>query len=84
LINRRQERPFDHTKFGQEIPRVIHRRCDHKLALVIDPTDRELNELEQMLANRPNCSRWSPGDGPIMAVVVSAGNTRNEEPNTLV
>jgi hypothetical protein len=44
-------------------------RCNHPLAVLIDPTDRELRELEQMLATCPVCSQWSPGDGPIMAVM---------------
>ncbi|MGH7793571.1 MAG: hypothetical protein ACREQ2_01505 [Candidatus Binatia bacterium] len=58
-------------------------RCNHPLAVVIDPTDRELGELEQMLAQCPNCSRWSPGDGPIMAVVSSHHDAGNEEPKEL-
>jgi hypothetical protein len=48
---------------------LIHRRCD-------------LKELEQMLANCPNCSRWSPGDGPLMAVIVSARNPDEENTDT--
>ncbi len=73
------------TNSGQDVPRAINQRCNHKLALLIDPTDRELHELEQMLASCPNCSRWMPGDGPIMAVVMSRGkNAGNEVPHELV
>jgi len=46
-------------------------RCNHPLALLVDPTDKELQELEAMLARCPNCSRWMPGDGPIMATPTS-------------
>jgi len=53
-------------------------RCNHPLAVVIDPTDLELNALETMLAQCPNCSRWMPGDGPIMAVLLSGDHTRHE------
>jgi len=67
------------TKAEKEIPPLIHRRCDHALALVNDPMDRELKELEQMLANSPNCSRCSPDDGPIMAVVVSERSPHQED-----
>jgi len=51
---------------GSSLP---EQRCSHRLAVVIDPTDRELRELEAMLARCPNCSQWVPGDGPIMAVL---------------
>jgi hypothetical protein len=51
---------------------------------VIDPTDLELEKLEKMLAECPNCSQWSPGDGPIMAIVASRDNTPEEEPKELV
>jgi len=47
--------------------RIAARRCNHPLAVMVDPTERELRELEAMLAQCPNCSRWTPGDGPIMA-----------------
>ena len=57
--------------------------CNHPLALVIDPTARELNELEQMLAQCPICSRWSPGDGPIMAVVSSGETPTADGPKDL-
>jgi len=63
----------------QENSRSAPHRCNHPLAVVIDPTDREISELEQMLAQCPNCSRWSPGDGPIMAVVSSHSEAGNEE-----
>jgi len=59
-------------------------RCNHPLAFVIDPTAREISELEQMLANCPNCSQWSPGDGPIMAVVSSHNDAGKEEPKEIV
>ena len=52
----------------------LKQRCNHSLAVVVDPTDRELHELEAMLAKCPNCSQWQPGDGPIMAVLSSHGN----------
>ena len=69
-----------HTgKIDQATERAVKQRCDHGLALVIDPTENELRELEQMLANCPHCSRWIPGDGPIMAVVVTRENTGNDE-----
>jgi hypothetical protein len=55
--------------------RVATRGCNHPLAFVIDPTESELRELEQMLANCPSCSRWSPGDGPIMAIVSTGDAT---------
>jgi len=37
--------------------------------------ERELKELETMLADCPNCSQWHPGDGPIMAVLTSGKNS---------
>lgn len=46
--------------------------CNHPSAVLFDPSDKELSELEAMLARCPVCSRWSPGHGPIMAVVSSA------------
>lgn len=69
---------------GREAPRAVKQRCNHGLAVAIDPSANELSELERMLANCPNCSRWSPGDGPIMAVVKSGKITGNEEPHELV
>lgn len=67
-----------------EFPPAVQQRCNHGLALLIDPSDNELRELEKMLAKCPNCSGWSPGDGPIMAVILSRESADNEEPNTLV
>jgi hypothetical protein len=54
-------------------------RCDHRLAVVVDPTDGELLELEAMLAKCPNCSQWLPGDGPIMAVLSSNEHSNRKE-----
>jgi hypothetical protein len=54
-------------------------RCNHRLAVIVDPTDPELRELEAMLARCPNCSQWMPGDGPIMAVLSSDENTTYKE-----
>ncbi|HMA80778.1 MAG TPA: hypothetical protein VKR81_07800 [Candidatus Binatia bacterium] len=54
------------------------------MAVAIDPSANELSELERMLANCPNCSRWSAGDGPIIAVVKRGRITGNEEPHELV
>jgi hypothetical protein len=53
-------------------------RCNHPLAVLVDPTEAELRELERMLAQCPHCSRWAPGDGPIMAIVVSRDDARQE------
>ena len=54
-----------------EIQRPVTPRCNHPLAVIVDPTERELKDLETMLAHCPNCSQWHPGDGPIMAVLSS-------------
>ena len=54
-----------------DIRRPIAERCHHPLAVIVDPSERELTELENMLARCPNCSQWHPGDGPIMAVFTS-------------
>ena len=51
--------------------RPIAERCHHPLAVIVDPSERELTELENMLARCPNCSQWHPGQGPIMAVLTS-------------
>src|SRR6266545_7445033 len=59
------------------------RRCNHPLAVVVDPTDGEICELEAMLAKCPNCSRWLPGDGPIMAVLSSDENNIHPDPKNL-
>jgi hypothetical protein len=58
-------------------------RCNHPLAVVVDPTDGELRELEAMLAKCPNCSRWLPGNGPIMAVLSSDENSIPHDPKEL-
>lgn len=59
-------------------PRSGGDRCNHPLAVVVDPTERDLRELERMLAQCPVCSRWAPGDGPIMAVLSSRISDRSE------
>jgi hypothetical protein len=64
---------------SQEPTKPIKQPCRHPLALVIDPTDGELRELEAMLAKCPNCSRWAPGDGPIMATLSSTDKFRDFE-----
>jgi hypothetical protein len=51
--------------------------------VVVDPTDGEIRELEAMLAKCPNCSRWLPGDGPIMAVLSSDENSIHPGPKEL-
>jgi hypothetical protein len=38
-------------------PDHAEHRCNHPLAVVVDPSDRELRKLEQMLAQCPVCSR---------------------------
>lgn len=51
-------------------PFPIDQRCNHPLpAVLFEPTDEQLSDLEAMLARCPVCSRWSPGDGPIMAII---------------
>ena len=59
-------------------PRIVDQQshpanpgCNHPLAVLFDPSDAEMSRLEQILARCPGCSRWSPGDGPIMAIVSS-------------
>jgi len=59
-------------------------RCNHPLAFVIDATEREISELEQMLANCPNCNRWSPGNGPIMAIVTNRQRLQDRGSKKLV
>ena len=54
--------------------------CNHPLALVVDRTERELRGLEVMLSNCPNCSRWTPGNGPIMAVLSSTESQDHKAP----
>jgi len=58
----------------QDSVRITDRHCNHPLAVVVDATDRQLRELEAMLAQCPNCSRWTPGDGPIMATLPGQRN----------
>ncbi len=53
-------------------------RCNHPLAVLVDPTEPELRQLERMLAECPNCSRWTPGDGPIMAILLTRESIRQE------
>jgi len=60
-----------------------HQHCNHPLAVVIDPTARELSDLDVMLAQCPICSQWSPGDGPIMAIVSSEKSNRDNEPKEI-
>jgi len=55
--------------------RIAQHCCNHPLAVIVDPTDRQLRELEDMLAKCPNCSQWTPGDGPIMAILSSGGSS---------
>lgn len=64
-----------------EIQRPVTPRCNHPLAVIVDPTERELKELETMLARCPNCSQWHPGDGPIMAVLSSQESSHNDTNN---
>jgi hypothetical protein len=63
----------------QDGPSVADRRCNHPRAVAIDPTNRDLRELEAMLARCPNCNRWTPGDGPIMATLHGPGVADNED-----
>jgi hypothetical protein len=65
-----------------EIQRPVTPRCNHPLAVIVDPTERELKDLETMLARCPNCSQWHPGDGPIMAVLSSRENSSQNNSNT--
>jgi hypothetical protein len=51
--------------------------CNHPLAVMIDPTANELREFEAMLARCPNCSQWTPGDGPIMVIISSQANANH-------
>jgi len=54
-------------------------RCNHPSAVLVDPTDKELRELEVMLATCPNCSKWAHGNGPIMAVIATHPIELSEE-----
>jgi len=53
--------------------------CNHPYAVIVNPSERELREFEAMLASCPNCSRWSPGDGPIMAVLSTETTSLNDD-----
>jgi|GEM_PF-1669798 hypothetical protein len=53
--------------------------CSHAHAVIVNPSERELREFEAMLAGCPNCSRWSPGDGPIMAVLSTETASLNDD-----
>jgi hypothetical protein len=64
---------------SQQDSLLSKQQCNHPHAVVVDPTDREVRELEAMLAGCPNCSQWVPGDGPIMAVLSSNENTTHKE-----
>jgi len=64
----------------QARPSRAKQRCNHPLALVVDQTERELRELEVLLSNRPNCSRCTPENGPIMAVLSSAESQDHKAP----
>jgi len=62
--------------------RPVTPRCNHPLAVIVDPTERELKDLETMLEHCPNCSQWHPGNGPIMAVLTSRQDSgRNNSSN---
>ena len=61
--------------------RPVTARCNHPLAVIVDPTEREVKELETMLAHCPNCSQWHPGDGPIMAVLSSSQDSSQNNSN---
>ena len=65
---------------AQARPPRAKQRCNHPLALVVDRTERELRELEVLLSNRPNCSRWTPENGPIIAVLSSAESQDHKAP----
>jgi hypothetical protein len=71
---------FKHNSTN-EIQRPVTPRCNHPLAVIVDPTERELKDLETMLAHCPNCSQWHPGDGPIMAVLSSRENSSQNNSN---
>jgi hypothetical protein len=61
--------------------RPVAARCNHRLAVIVDPSERELTELENMLARCPNCSQWHPGQGPIMAVLTSHRDSSQNSSN---
>lgn len=64
----------------QQNSSVAKQRCNHPLAVVVDPTEREIRELEVMLAKCPHCSQWVPGDGPIMATLSGLEHAPGAEP----
>lgn len=64
---------------GKSYAEAANYRCNHPPAVVVDPTARELRELEQMLARCPICRQWSPGDGPIMAIVSTEETTCGDD-----
>jgi len=68
---------------AQARPPRAKQPCNHPLALVVDQTERELRELEVLLSNRPNCSRCTPENGPIMAVLSSAESQDHKAPEDL-
>jgi hypothetical protein len=51
--------------------RTIKHRCSYPFALVVDPTENKHRDLEAMLADCSNYSRWTLGDKPIVAVLLS-------------
>ena len=59
-------------------------RCNHPIAVIVDPTDKQLQDLEAMLSQCPNCSHWAPGDGPIMAVISTQTTRLIREPIKLM
>jgi len=58
---------------------AVRHCCNHPHAVIVNPSERELREFEAMLASCPNCSRWSPGDGPIMAVLSTETTSLNDD-----
>jgi hypothetical protein len=60
---------------------ALERYCDHPPALAVDPTENELRDLESMLAACPTCGQWTPGDGPIVAILPSRTKDRDDDFN---
>lgn len=58
---------------------AVRHGCNHPHAVIVNPSERELREFEAMLASCPNCSRWSPGDGPIMVVLSTETTSLNDD-----
>ena len=84
-MSNRPDKNLPATRWSRQIPAQAKpprakQPCNHALALVVDRTERELRELEIMLSNRPNCSRWTPENGPIMAVLSSAESRDHKAP----